>query len=490
MRRPTRRRNQEPFVPRLISFVLLFAILLLIGSAFFEVMMQFAVPLFLAAVLVVVFKPMHQRLRRQIPGRPRLAALTTTLIILLIVLAPTTWLGWRAYLECARVVHHLNELRTPASAPDGGGQTPANTQSAPTSSAPPANTSTATPVAPNNPSASPASGDRPQGDAQQEEAAPNALAGPVKLIKERFKRLTGIELQIDALFENAAGYIGGTLITSAKALFSVVVGLAIMVLAVYYFLADGPAMVRTAMRLSPLEDEYEQELLDKFANVSRAVVVASLASAVVQGGLAGVGYYFALPEGAPLALLTMLTMALAIVPFIGAAAIWAPTAAWIYLAGGEAGDPNATMRAVLLAAYGVGVVSMADNIIKPFVLHGQSNMHPLWALISVLGGVQVLGPVGILVGPMLVAFVQAVLSMLNKELKAMGDAGAATKKGEPGAVANIHPALMAEAEAVVAENVGLLDQISAVTAVPIPDSGTPSNSHKSGKEKPPKAGAS
>ena len=476
-------------MPRLISFILLFAILLLVGSMFFEVVMQFAVPLFLAAVLVVVFKPMHQRIRRQIPGRPRLAALATTMIILLIVLAPTTWLGWRAYLECARVVQHLNELRATASAPAGVGQTPTNAESAPTNvGAPAANPPAASPVAPNTRTAPPANSEQPprdarQNDAQQEGAPENALAGPVNQIKAKFERMTGIKVQTDALFENAAGYIGGTLITSAKALFNVVVGLAFMVLALYYFLADGPAMVRTAMRLSPLDDAYEQELLDKFANVSRAVVVASLASAVAQGGLAGVGYYFALPAGAPIALLTMLTMALAIVPFIGAAAIWAPTAAWIYLSGGDGADPNATTRAVLLAVYGAGVVSMVDNIIKPFILHGQSNMHPLLALISVLGGVQVLGPVGILVGPMLVAFVQAVLNMLNKELKLMGDAGTATKKGDPEAVATIHPALKAEAEAVAAGNVGLLDQISAATAVPIPDASSKSDTSRSGKEK-------
>jgi predicted PurR-regulated permease PerM len=468
-------------VPRLISFILLIAILLLVGSMFFEVVMQFAVPLFLAAVLVVVFKPMHQRVRRHMPGRPRLAALTTTLIILLIVLAPTTWLGWRAYLECVRVVQHLNEMRTSASAAADDGQTQSDDRPPRTDASAPAARPTATPPA------APQDDDQ-RNEAQGEDSPPTDLAGPVNEIKERFKRLTGVELP-DTLFENAAEKIGGTLITSAKALFSVVVGLAIMVLAVYYFLADGPAMVRTAMRLSPLEDEYEQELLDKFANVSRAVVVASLASAVAQGALAGIGYYFALPEGAPIALLTMLTMALAIVPFIGAAAIWAPTAAWIYLSGGDGGDPNATMRAVLLAAYGAGVVSMADNIIKPFILHGQSNMHPLWALISVLGGVQVLGPVGILVGPMLVAFAQAVLNMLNKELKLMGDAGAAAKKGDPEAVAVIHPALKAEAEAVVAENVGLLDQITAATAVPIPDGGSRGDAPKSGKDKQSDAGS-
>jgi hypothetical protein len=75
------------------------------------------------------------------------------------------------------------------------------------------------------------------------------------------------------------------------------------------------------------------------------------------------------------------------------------------------------MTAILLAVYCGGVVSTIDNVIKPLVLHGQSNLHPLLALMSVLGGVKALGPVGILVGPMLVAFVHALLVMVNKELR-------------------------------------------------------------------------
>ncbi len=63
---------------------------------------------------------------------------------------------------------------------------------------------------------------------------------------------------------------------------------------------------------------------------------------------------------------------------------------------------------------------MVDNVIKPYILHGQANLHPLLALLSVIGGVQVLGPIGILVGPMLVAFLQALINMLNKEIEHMG----------------------------------------------------------------------
>src|SRR5690606_21095152 len=59
-------------------------------------------------------------------------------------------------------------------------------------------------------------------------------------------------------------------------------------------------------------------------------------------------------------------------------------------------------------------------VIKPIVLHGRSRLHPLLALLSVLGGVKALGPIGILVGPMVVSFLQAVMTMLNRELDRMG----------------------------------------------------------------------
>jgi hypothetical protein len=186
-------------------------------------------------------------------------------------------------------------------------------------------------------------------------------------------------------------------------------------------------------------------------------VVASFLSAVVQGPLAGAGYFVAFStggesavaaqestdadvsdaaksgaaavatpksaaieedesgdsdaHGAPIMLLTMLTMVMAIVPFVGAASVWSLVSLGIWLIDGR------PVAAGALAVYGALIVSNVDNLIKPLVLHGQSNLHPLLALISVLGGVQVLGPVGIIVGPMLVAFVQALLVMVNRELK-------------------------------------------------------------------------
>jgi predicted PurR-regulated permease PerM len=191
--------------------------------------------------------------------------------------------------------------------------------------------------------------------------------------------------------------------------------LLITVIALYYFLADGPGMVRGLMLLSPLDERYERELLERFAQVSRAVVVATLLSAIVQGALAGIGYYLALPSQAPVFLLTALTIVTAMIPFFGAAAVWIFVCLWVY----AHGEP---MTAIILAAYCTVIVSGIDNVIKPLVLHGQSNLHPLLALLSILGGVTVLGPVGILVGPMLVSFLQALLNMLRKELESFGRA--------------------------------------------------------------------
>jgi predicted PurR-regulated permease PerM len=75
--------------------------------------------------------------------------------------------------------------------------------------------------------------------------------------------------------------------------------------------------------------------------------------------------------------------------------------------------------AILLLAWSGVVVIACDNILKTMVLHGQSKLHPLLALLSVLGGVQVLGPLGIFFGPMAVSFLQAGLTMLNTELRAL-----------------------------------------------------------------------
>ena len=190
--------------------------------------------------------------------------------------------------------------------------------------------------------------------------------------------------------------------------FQTTVGLVILVIAVYFFLVDGPSMIRTLMRLSPLDDNYERQLLEQFDRTSRAVVLASILSALVQGLLAAIAFYFCGLKS--VVLLFSVTSLMALIPFLGAASVWVPCA--LYLGAVDQRWP----AAIMLAVYGALVVSSIDNVIKAYVLHGHSQLHPLFALLSVLGGVQVFGPIGILVGPMVVVFLQTLLEILNHEL--------------------------------------------------------------------------
>lgn len=388
------------YVPRVVSFIVLLAIILLVGIVFFQVMAQFIVPLFLACVLLVVFQPLHRWYLKKTPKWPRLAALLTTITILVTVLAPTIFLGVNAYKECASRIYSVSKKAAEVKQAAAKAKAEADPE-----------------------------------HAVLEDMGSETLYA--KLLEKAhdwtdwWKEQTGITIpreNVARFFKDAVVWVGNVLPEIAGAAIRIVIGLLITIIALFYFFADGPAMINGLMGLSPMDKRHELELLARFAEISRSVVVATLLSAVVQGICAGIGFYFALPSGAPIFLLMALTMVLAIVPFVGAAGVWIPTCIIIFLfgpgvfvVGGEAVEGGDWKVAVALTVYCAIVVSGIDNIIKPFVLHGQANLHPLLALLSILGGIQVLGPVGILIGPMVVSFLQALLSMFRREIERWED---------------------------------------------------------------------
>jgi predicted PurR-regulated permease PerM len=111
-----------------------------------------------------------------------------------------------------------------------------------------------------------------------------------------------------------------------------------------------------------------------------------------------------------LILLTLLSVLCGLIPFVGPSVIWVPVC--VYMAVYE----ERYLAASLLAIWGMIAVASVDNVVKAYVLHGQSQLHPLLALLSVLGGVQALGPIGIIVGPISVVLLQTLLSILQREL--------------------------------------------------------------------------
>ncbi len=368
---------------RMVSFVVLVAILLVIAGLFFRVMANFLLPMFLALLLAVMCAPLHRWFIAKCQGRDRLAAGLTTAAILLVFLVPLLLILLQAISEGVAIYHAVNDQPEAAAEESVEQQAPAEPEPQP------------------------------------------GLQDKVSGSLSRFGGRLGLKLspaQIDeAINQKIQDWMTPVMVGTAQFVGSLAIGLFVMVVSLYYFLADGPNMVRVVMHLSPLDDRYEEQLIDEFETISRAVVLASVTSAIVQGLLAGIGYYFTGLD--TVFLLMALTMLFAMVPFVGAAAIWVPVCLYVYFV------QERVTAAVLLAIYGTCVISAADNVIKPIILHGRSNLHPLLALLSVLGGVQALGPIGIFVGPMVVAFLHALLNMLHTELAQMSGASAPAESG-------------------------------------------------------------
>ena len=466
---------------RIVSFVVLVTIVVLVGALSFKVMSSFLLPMFLALVLAVIFRPLHKWFIARAAGHDRVAAGMTTAAILLIVLIPTLLILSRAAAEAfslateldpevvrerlselRRKLHlempapevqdtldtmgkHLAEIEDSVRPGNQKGEDVVGLVKSLQRAAqfihdqlglagPPRAEDSFSPEARQHVAASWQALDDALATLHKVASEPSAAADALPEVEASFRTfresllgsqtVAWLRRQVNPSDEQIVGFQEevrqmatplalGTGQRVGGLVGGLVVGLGVMILSLYYFLADGPTMIRALMHLSPLDDRYEEQLLNEFSTISRAVVLATLLSAFAQGLLASIGYFFAGFES--VFLLTVVTMLLAMIPFVGAAAVWGACSLWLLL------YEQRLTAAIALAVYGTLVVSMIDNVIKPMVLHGQSKLHPLLALLSILGGIKALGPIGIFVGPMGMAFLQALLHMLHTELMALDD---------------------------------------------------------------------
>jgi predicted PurR-regulated permease PerM len=210
---------------------------------------------------------------------------------------------------------------------------------------------------------------------------------------------SGIQDVTTGIFERTRAFLSNVI--------NFLLGFVIMGLALFFFFADGPDILRTLRAVSPLEDQDEEVVFEKFASICRAVILGSLACALVQATLLGIGLAIVGIEG--VWLLSGLTFLFSMVPFLGSAAVWIPVTIWLVSAGKYG-------SAVFLGIYGAAIVSTSDNIVRAYILHESSKMHPLVALISVIGAIKLVGMWGIFLGPLIAALFYSLLKLLNTRL--------------------------------------------------------------------------
>jgi predicted PurR-regulated permease PerM len=159
-----------------------------------------------------------------------------------------------------------------------------------------------------------------------------------------------------------------------------------------------------ALRLAlPLTPTHQQELLHKFSHVIRSTVRGNLVVAALQGALGGLAFWFLGVRGA---LLWAAVMAfLSLLPAIGAALVWLPVALWFLATG-------ATWQGVALAAWGVLVIGLVDNLLRPMLVGKATLMPDYVVMITTLGGMVVFGINGFVLGPVIAAMFFAVWHMV------------------------------------------------------------------------------
>lgn len=162
----------------------------------------------------------------------------------------------------------------------------------------------------------------------------------------------------------------------------------------FYLIRDGDAMVRALRRAVPLAPEHKRELFGKFATVVRATVKGNLVVAALQGALGGLAFWV-LGVGAAL-LWAVLMAVLSLVPAVGAALVWVPVAIYLYLSGEQ-------WQAGVLLAYGMFVIGLVDNLLRPILVGKDTRMPDYIVMITTLGGIAVFGVNGFVLGPAIAA---------------------------------------------------------------------------------------
>ncbi|KKS04183.1 MAG: hypothetical protein UU82_C0023G0005 [Candidatus Nomurabacteria bacterium GW2011_GWC2_41_8] len=182
----------------------------------------------------------------------------------------------------------------------------------------------------------------------------------------------------------------------------------LMLLIIFYFLKDGAQWRRAIVVLSPLSDRDDEKIIMRLRQAINSVIKGSFFIALVQGVLMGIGLWiFGIPNSA---LWGIVAAVASLLPTIGTALVSVPAIVFLFIAGNAA-------PAIGLLIWSVIMVGMVDNFLSPLIISEKTNVPPLLILFAVLGGLSLLGPVGILVGPLVISLLYTLISIYRNEFK-------------------------------------------------------------------------
>jgi predicted PurR-regulated permease PerM len=302
-----------------------------------------------ATVLVILFYPVHKRLAQRL-GRPSLAALLSCVLVIVIILVPIALITMAVFKELANAVQSMQSAVNYI-------------------------------LNPNSPGTGPIL---------------NFISHYVDishLSSEEFlvERIRGVSGQLAG---RTLGFLGG--------LAGVIVQMFFVIFTMYYFFKDGENIFRTVRDALPLDRDQAESIMSRTREVIDASVYGVLTIAIIQGTLGGLAFWIL---GLRSALIWGVAMTfLSMVPMLGAFLVWVPAAIYLAVTGHY-------VKAVLLTLWGTLVIGMIDNFLRPKLVGSRTRLHELLIFFSVLGGLNVFGVLGVVLGPVVLAITLALVDV-------------------------------------------------------------------------------
>lgn len=339
--------------------VFFFTVFLYLLYQFYLVFNGFLVPLSWAGILALVFYPTHRRLSAMLRQRESLAAFILTTVVIVVVIVPTIWLTVRLAAESVTAYQRVQETIQSGRA---------------------------------------------------DEMVASLRSSRVGRVWDRVApQLESWNLDLRALILKGGDAVSGLLMGSVSAMAAnairFVVNFFLTTFALFFFFRDGERMVRGVRDLLPMEPRHKDAILARFYDTLSAVVQGTLATSLAQGLLAAFGFWVL---GVPFVILLSAAAAfLSLLP-MGAPVVWLSVVGYLAFYGSYG-------KAIFLFLYGTLIISGADNVIRPLIIGGRTNIPTIFLFFGILGGMQVYGFLGVFLGPALIATLVAFIRIYREQ---------------------------------------------------------------------------
>jgi predicted PurR-regulated permease PerM len=332
-------------------------LVLLVSLAFIWIVRPFYGAILWAVVIAILFLPVFHRINRALHGKPNIAALVTVVSAIVIVILPLTVLITSLVSEAASVYEKVQSGELSF--------------------------------------------------ARYFQTIFDSLPAWAVDLLDRLglSNLRGLRDRFSAGLSEGSKVVAVHAIQLGQNTFTFFINLFVMLYLLFFLLRDGAQIYNRIAAAAPLRPEHQRALFEKFIVVIRATVKGNLLVAVLQGSLGGLIFWI-LGIQAPL-LWAALMIVLSLLPAVGAAVIWFPVAIYLLATG-------AVSKGIILLLYGILVISLVDNFVRPMLVGRDTKMPDYLVLISTLGGIAVFGINGFVLGPVVAALFVAVWDMFSE----------------------------------------------------------------------------